>query len=104
MKISATYLDFRNTVEKAQVEIGLNVYQLIKPIEKETIVNGETVKENKLEFQIIDDRMGYNWKYEFDKSELKQFITLLQQMQIQLQASDSSDSNSGSCSNKVVIK
>jgi len=105
MKISASYLDFRNTVEKAQLELGLGVFQLIKPITKESTVDGETVIEYRLEFQIIDDRMGYNWKYEFDKQELKQFITLLQQMQIQLQSAGNDEgNNSGTCSGQVIIK
>lgn len=103
MKISASYIDFNSTIEKAMVDISTDVYQTVKPIIKEIIINGETITENLVQFEIVDDRMSYNWKYEFDKYEMKQFIKLLQTIQAQMNL-ESIDGNAGYSSRPLQIK
>lgn len=100
MKISATYEDFPSIIEKVMVEIGTSVYECIKPITEETIIDGKVVIENLVEFKIVDERMGYNWTYTFDKKEMKQFINMMQRLQVQISDMDSSNNNdsiSGGC-------
>lgn len=64
-KVSATYFDFPSTIEKVVVDIGTDVYRTVKPVIKGIEVDGEIVIENIVQFEIIDDRMSYHWKYEF---------------------------------------
>ena len=106
MKISATYEDFPSIIEKIMIEIGTSVYQTIKPITKEVTVDGKTTTEHLVKFTICDERMGYVYEYEFDKYELKQFISSLQRMQLQLTESENSSNNnsSGMTCNRIQIK
>lgn len=108
MKISATYEDFPSIIEKVMIEIGVNIFECIRPITKETIVDGKVTTENLAEFKIVDDRMGYNWTYTFDKKEMKQFINLMQRLQLQIIEMDnennSNENDKGQTCSRIKIK
>lgn len=99
MKIKAEYLNYTDNVEKSVVELATGVELTITPTKTDVVVNGETVSEYKLEFSLNDTVNTYTLDYQFTKSELKQYITLLQNLQTQLKNEESKNavSKSGGC-------
>ena len=99
LKIKADYLNYIDNVEKSVVELATGVELTITPTKTDVLINGESVSEYKLEFSLEDTVNPYTLDYAFTKSELKQYITLLQNLQIQLKNEESKNavSKSGGC-------
>lgn len=94
MKISADYLNYMDNVEKSVVELTTGVTLSITPTKTDVVVNGATISGYTLKFLLEDTVNTYTLEYEYTKGELKQFITLLQNLQTQLQVESTKNTSS----------
>lgn len=103
-KISTDYEDYSDIIEKATIHLDEKVYINITPIEKTTTENNITTIELLLECQFVDDNNAYSHTWTINRMELKQFIKLFQDIQLQLQAKLNQNNNNTGCTRSISYK
>lgn len=103
-KVSTDYEDYSEIVEKATVYLDEKVYIIITPIEKTTTENNITTIELLLECKFVDDDNAYSHTWLMNRMELKQFIKLFQDIQLQLQAKLNKDNSNTGCTRSISYK